>query len=196
MIYACIGIIDWQIDGAAVETISIAEGVSSLSGAWYVNRENFAEVAGLVSHTLLIEVGRQRPTAFSFDDSTKLVDVQSFLASAKYECESALQAYGAHKSLDPVKRKKLVEPNFTKWPGQLNLENAADELASLGLARSILSTDSEMERVLSVSRLVKWMINGWLHDEQERAVRPYIAMNNSGPRLLPEPWALKLLQGL
>ena len=88
----------------------------------------------------------------------------------------------------PGKRVKLVEPDFTLWPDSLNLEEASLHLAEVGRLSSILGTPQEMERILSAARLVKWLIEGWLHDEQERKQRSYISSSKPEIRILPPPW--------
>lgn len=191
--YACIGIVDWQLHGVAVETISIHEGVCALSGAWYLNKPAIQDVSQLVRGALVLEIGATPPTDLKSDPKIKFVDVASFLRSAKAECTTALQEYSSFKAEKLVKRKKLVEPDFTRWPDSLDLEKASHHLVQLGRAASINGTDPEMERVLNASRLVKWMIDGWLRDEQERNQRSYMSASKPDIRILPASW-LQVLQ--
>ncbi len=191
--YACISILDWQVHGVAVETISIHEGVCALSGGWYLDKPAIQDVRQLVRGALVIEIGTTPGADLKSDSKIKFVDVASFLMSAKAECTTALQEYFSYKAEELIKRKKLVEPDFTDWPDSLDLEKASYHLVQIGRAAAINGTDSEMERVLSASRLVKWMIDGWLHDEHERSQRPYISASKPGIRILPASW-LQVLQ--
>ena len=198
--YACVGIIDWLPGGAAVETISLQkrgnslsgssgqQGVISLSGAWLLDLEQIREVPELLTNSLVLEIGSKSRNHPKLDPSAKTVDIQSFLASANKECLVALNEYIQFKNEKPGKRVKLVEPDFTLWPDSLNLEEASLHLAEVGRLSSILGTPQEMERILSAARLVKWLIEGWLHDEQERKQRSYISSSKPEIRILPPPW--------
>lgn len=186
--YVCFAIIDWQPRGVAVETISVNEGVSSLSGAWYLDAPSPEDVFQLVSGALVIQIGTPSTSILKSHPKIKSVDIPSFLAIAKGECLKAFQEYGVYKAEKLAKRKNLVEPDFTNWPDELNLEEASFHLVQLGRAASINGTDAEMERVLSASRLVKWMIDGWLHDEAERNQRSYLSAAKPAARLLPDSW--------
>ena len=166
----------------------------SLSGAWLFDSEQFREVPDLLTNSLVLEIGSRSGSHPKLDPSTKSVDIQSFLESAKEECIVAVNEYFQFKNEMPGKRIKLVEPNFTRWPDSLNLENASLHLTEVGRLPSIPGTSQEMERVLGAARLVKWLIDSWLHDEQERKQRNYISSSRPEIRLLPPPW-LQALSG-
>ena len=186
--FARIGIVDWQENGAAIETLAISEGVCVLSGAWFIGLENLELIADILSYRLLIEIGAPRPGKFNFDEETISVQTATFLQDAKNESELALIDYLAYKEQDPKKRKNLVEPNFTSWPDVIDLNQAALHFEKVGKISSIQGTDPVMEKVLTAARLSKWMIDGWLHDEQERSERTYLNSSNLGARVLPPSW--------
>ncbi|MEI6294712.1 MAG: hypothetical protein WCO95_01495 [Actinomycetes bacterium] len=190
--YASLGIVDWQPLGAAVETLSITESECVLSGAWFVELSNINLVAILLSHRLLIEIGLAAPKSFSFESSTTPVTTDSFIHDAKIEGILGMEEFELFKGENPKKRKNLVEPLFTKWPLSLDLDNAAEHMRILKKAPHIVGTDPEMERVLTASRLAKWMIDGWLRDEKERFERPYTSVAKSGSRILPPAWLSSL----
>lgn len=186
--YVCIVVVDWQAAGAAIEKISIAEGRSAHSGAWFIAGGESDVIAQIVSDCSLIEIGDKRDESIRFGKSVTPIAVADFLRFASDECSVALSEYHQYKNEEPVKREDLVEPNFTIWPSSLDLEQAAQELNGLKRAPFIRGTDPEMERVLTASRLVKWMVDGWLHDEQERVQRRYMSYSRVGIRSLPNPW--------
>lgn len=186
--FASLGIVDWQKNGAAVETLAISEGVCVLSGAWFIELDNFGLIADILSYRLLIEIGAPRPGKFNFDAETISVQTTTFLQDAKKESELALIDYLAYKELDPKKRKNLVEPNFTPWPDAIDLNKAALHFEKVGKISSIQGTDPVMEKVLTAARLSKWMIDGWLHDERERSERTYLKSSDVGARVLPPSW--------
>ena len=188
--YACIAIVDWQLSGVAIETVSIIDETCSLSGAWYLEENTMAQAKLIVADCLLIEIGVDRPIGFAFNQTAIPVRVDDFLNDAKHFSRMVIESYNAYLDLNPKKRKTLVEPNFTNWPETIDIKNPKITLKTLGRAQKIRGTDPEMELVLSASRLVKWMVDGWLHDEVERSEKPYLPKDKASKPILPPSWML------
>ena len=186
--YASLAIVDWQPGGVAIETLSIIEGECVLAGAWFLEIPDVELVARLISHRLCIQFGEVAPRSFILDFSTRPVTTETFLRDAQNECDLFTQEFEAFKSANPPKGINLVRPVSTNWPTSLYLNQAKEHLKVLKRAPSVIGTDPKMEKVLAASRLAKWMIDGWIQDEQQRFERRFSSVRKSGKRILPPSW--------
>ena len=110
------------------------------------------------------------------------------MLEAKKAANDAILAYELFKSEDAKKRKKMVEPSFFNWPEELDFNQSAEFLESIGKVAVPASTPEGMKNTLAAARLVKFLVEMWQLDEQERVNRKYVDETDAEITILPESW--------
>jgi hypothetical protein len=211
--YASIAVVDHiSIEKVAIESISITDESCDLSGAWLVDSKDSELLSNILSGKLIIELGS--PESSNAKVELKLQDqisIQDFLDDARQEIEVAnklftdhvernLQEYSSYMQIAPAERKlmpkvvkkNLVPPDFSNWPGVVDMNNPEQELRKLGKLESISGTQLEMKRVLAASRLLQILLYMWKNDEVERNNRVYVLGSDAEMTILPKSWMSKL----
>ena len=96
------------------------------------------------------------------------------------------------KSEDAKKRKKMVEPIFFNWPDDLDFNQSSEFLESIGKMAVPVGTPSQMKKTLAAARLLKYLIDMWQEDEQERGNRKYVEGAEAEITILPNSWLREL----
>lgn len=172
-----------------IESISVSKNDCVLSGAWNLSLTEKQKVSNIISGKLIIALGDEALTKKILSkEGLEFLDLKSFLREAGKAARDAIAAYEVFKSADLKKRKNMVEPSFFDWPETLNLNDSAKYLESLGKISAPESTPNEMKRTLSAARLVKFLIERWQMDEQERVNRKYVDGADAEITILPTVW--------
>jgi hypothetical protein len=175
-----------------LESLSVSMDEVSLSGAWKFSKlesdsiRNVVAgkpVVSLVSEAIFREILAPQIPSF--------LHIDTFLADAKKEAYEALQAFDSFKAEDPVKRKNIVRPSFFEWPDSIDLHESGKVLETMGRMANPKETPEEMKRVLSTARLLKFLIEAWHSDEEERTSRRYIEGVMAERTILPQSWLRK-----
>ena len=82
----------------------------------------------------------------------------------------------------------MVEPTFFNWPEELDFNQSAEFLGSIGKIAAPASTPEGMKNTLAAARLVKFLVEMWQLDEQERVNRKYVDETDAEITILPESW--------
>jgi hypothetical protein len=188
--YASIVVVETHAnERITIESISVSKNECVLSGAWNLSLTEKLKVSDIVSGKLIIALGDEALTEkILAKEELKFLDLKSFLKEASKAAHDAMAAYEVFKSEDLKKRKNIVEPSFFDWPETLNLNDSAEYLESLGKMSAPDSTPSEMKKTLSAARLVKFLIERWQMDEQERVNRKYVEGAEAEITILPTVW--------
>jgi hypothetical protein len=145
----------------------------------------------VVSGKLIIPIGDVTAIKKLLAESNlKYLSAKPFLQEAKRAADDALAAYELFKSEDVKKRKKMVEPSFFAWPEDLNFNQSAEYLESIGKMAVSASTPAAMRNTLAAARLVKFLVEMWQLDEQERVNRKYVDGTDAEITILPESWLI------
>ena len=188
--YASIAIVQiYNDEKVIIESISITKGECVLSGSWVFSIQDKENIANVVYGKCIIPLGDESDVKkILVNSKLAYLNVQHFLQEAKNAASEALLAYETFKSEDAKKRKKMVEPTFFNWPDELDFNNSADYLESLGKLAVPVSTPVEMKQILAASRLVKFLVDMWNLDEQERVNRKYVDGTDAEITILPKSW--------
>jgi hypothetical protein len=188
--YASIAIVEMHSDEiVTIESISVSKGECVLSGAWIFSMNESQNIATVVSRKLIIALGDETAVKkFLASSNLKYLRAKPFLEEAKYAANAALNDYEAFKSEDFKKRKNMVEPSFFNWPEDLDFNMSAEYLESIGKVAIPATTPKEMKKTLAAARLVKFMVDMWQKDEQERGNRKYVDGADAEITILPETW--------
>lgn len=188
--YASIAIVQiYNDEKVIIESISITKGECVLSGSWVFSIQDKENIANVVYGKCIIPLGDESDVKkILVNSKLAYLNAQPFLQEAKNAASEALLAYETFKSEDAKKRKKMVEPTFFNWPDELDFNNSADYLESLGKLAVPASTPVEMKQILAASRLVKFLVDMWNLDEQERVNRKYVDGTDAEITILPKSW--------
>jgi hypothetical protein len=188
--YASIAIVEMHSnEKVTIESISVSKGECVLSGAWEFPTNDKKNIASVVSNKLIIALGDESIVhTFLNDSELKFLKAKPFLLEAKKAANDAILAYELFKSEDAKKRKKMVEPSFFNWPEELDFNYSAEYLESLGKMAVPGSTPASMRNTLAAARLVKFLVEMWQLDEQERVNRKYVDGTDAEITILPESW--------
>jgi len=188
--YASIAIVEIHGEGkVTIESISVSKGECVLSGAWDFSAKDTEKINNVVSGKLIIPLGEDTAVKkLLTDPGLKFIKVEPFLQEAKQAAIDALAAYETFKLKDVKKRKKIVEPTFFKWPDDLDLNHSSEFLVSIGKMAVPAGTPNDMKKTLAAARLVKYLIDMWQQDEQERGNRKYVEGAEAEITILPESW--------
>jgi hypothetical protein len=174
-----------------IESISVSKGECVLSGAWEFSIWDTLNIDNVVSGKLIIPLGDETAIKKLLAESNlKYLSAKPFLQEAKRAADDALAAYELFKSEDVKKRKKMVEPSFFAWPEDLNFNQSAEYLESIGKMAVPASTPAAMRNTLAAARLVKFLVEMWQLDEQERVNRKYVDGTDAEITILPESWLI------
>ena len=190
--YASIAVVEIHPgEKVTIESISVSKGECVLSGAWDFSTSDKLNIDNVVSGKLIIPLGDETAIRKLLAESNlKFLSVKPFLQEAKSAVDDALAAYELFKSEDVKKRKKMVEPSFFAWPEDLNFNHSAEYLESIGKMAVPTSTPAAMRSTLAAARLVKFLVEMWQLDEQERANRKYVDGTDAEITILPESWLI------
>jgi hypothetical protein len=188
--YASIAVVEMHPDEKiTIESISVSKGECVLSGAWELPTGDKKNIANVVSGKLLIALGNESDIKKFLDNSDlRFLAAKPFLLEAKKAATDAILAYELFKSEDAKKRKNMVEPTFFNWPEELDFNQSAEYLESIGKLATPASTPVEMKNTLAAARLVKFLVEMWQLDEQERVNRRYVDGADAEITILPESW--------
>ena len=188
--YASIAIVEMQSDEiVTIESISVSKGECVLSGAWIFSMNESQNIATVVSGKLIIALGDETAVKkFLASSNLKYLKAKPFLEEANYAATTARNDYEAFKSEDFKKRKNMVEPTFFNWPEDLDFNMSTEYLESIGKVAIPATTPKEMKKTLAAARLVKFMVDMWQKDEQERGNRKYVDGADAEITILPETW--------
>lgn len=192
--YASIAIVEIHGEGkVTIESISVSKGECVLSGAWDFSVEETEKINSVVSGKLIVPLGEETAMKKLFTDSElKFIKVKPFLQEAKEAANDAREAYETFKSEDAKKRKKMVEPIFFNWPDDLDFNQSSEFLESIGKMAVPVGTPSQMKKTLAAARLLKYLIDMWQEDEQERGNRKYVEGAEAEITILPNSWLREL----
>lgn len=179
----------------ALETISVQEDVSVLSGAWVFSGTEREPIQSILEGRLILALGADATAAIQSLDFKCAVDIDAFLTEARSSSEATRLAFYSYIAENPKKRSKLVEPTLTNWPETFILADANKVLDSMGKQVFPENTPHNFRRTLAASNLLKILIDCWLSDERERLTRSYLNSNPPFIRLLPKAWTLHLAGG-
>jgi hypothetical protein len=188
--YASIAIVEMHSnEKITIESISVSKGECVLSGAWEFPIDDKQNISNVISNKLIIALGNESNVVKFLDDSElKFLKAQPFLIEAKKAAKDAILAYELFKSEDAKKRKNMVEPTFFNWPEELDFNQSAEFLESIGKIAVPVSTPEGMKNTLAAARLVKLLVEMWQLDEQERVNRKYVDETDAEITILPESW--------
>ena len=190
--YASIAIVEIHSnEKVTIESISVTKVECVLSGEWEFSANDKQDIVSVVSNKLIIALGSESIVSAFLDNSElKFLKAKPFLVEAKKAATEALLAYELFKSEDAKKRKKMVEPTFFNWPEELDFNYSAEFLESIGKMAVPASTPTGMIRTLAAARLVKFLVEMWQLDEQERVNRKYVDGADAEITILPESWLI------
>lgn len=190
--YASIAVVEIHPgEKVTIESISVSKGECVLSGAWDFSTSDKLNIDNVVSGKLIIPLGDEAAIRKLLAESNlKYLSVKPFLQEAKSAVDDALAAYELFKSEDVKKRKKMVQPSFFAWPEDLNFNHSAEYLESIGKMAVPTSTPAAMKSTLAAARLVKFLVEMWQLDEQERANRKYVDGTDAEITILPKSWLI------
>jgi hypothetical protein len=188
--YASIAIVELHSnEKVTIESISVTKGECVLSGAWAFSASEKEDISNVVSGKLIIALGNEsKVRELLVDPELKYLTAKPFLVEAKSAAQEALAAYELFKAEDVKKRKKMVEPSFFNWPDDLDFNKSAEYLESIGKMAVPVSTPDVMKKTLAAARLVKFFVDMWQLDEQERGNRKYVDGDDAEITILPESW--------
>jgi hypothetical protein len=188
--YASIAIVELHPNAkVTIEAIAVTKGECVLSGAWEFSIKDKADISNVVSGKLIISLGDETKVISLLDNSDlKFVNAKPFLIEAKKAASEAMAAYEAFKSEDIKKRKKMVEPTFFNWADEIDFNKSSEYLESIGKMAVPSSTPDIMKKTLAAARLVKFLIDMWQQDEQERGNRKYVDGPDAEITIMPESW--------
>jgi hypothetical protein len=190
--YASIAIVEMHSnEKVTIESISVSKGECVLSGAWEFSANDKPNISNVVSDKLIIALGNESIVRAFLDKSElKFLQAKPFLVEAKKVASEAILAYELYKSEDAKKRKKMVEPSFFNWPDELDFNYSAEYMESIGKMTVPASTPTGMTKTLAAARLVKFLVEMWQLDEQERVNRKYVDGTDAEITILPESWLI------
>jgi hypothetical protein len=190
--YASIAIVEMHSnEKVTIESISVSKGECVLSGAWEFSTNDKPNISNVVSDKLIIALGNESIVRAFLDKSElKFLQAKPFLVEAKKVASEAILAYELYKSEDAKKRKKMVEPSFFNWPDELDFNYSAEYMESIGKMTVPASTPTGMTKTLAAARLVKFLVEMWQLDEQERVNRKYVDGTDAEITILPESWLI------
>jgi len=188
--YASIAIVELHSnEKVTIESISVTKGECVLSGAWDFSTSKKEDISNVISGKLIIALGNEsKVRELLADPELKYLTAKPFLVEAKSAAQEALAAYELFKAEDVKKRKKMVEPSFFNWPDDLDFNKSAEYLESIGKMAVPVSTPDVMKKTLAAARLVKFFVDMWQLDEQERGNRKYVDGDDAEITILPESW--------
>ena len=188
--YASIAIVELHSNKTiAIESISVSKSECTLSGAWTFPLSEKEKIANVLTGKLIILLGDQSSLKkLMLENELSFIEADTFLQEAKKAARDAANSFETFKSEDEKKRKKMVAPSFFSWPDKLDLNDSSVYLESVGKMAVPSSTPQEMKKTLAAARLVKFLIEMWQQDEQERNNRKYVAGAEADITILPEAW--------
>ncbi len=207
--YASVAILESLNEGKiAIQTLFVQQDSCDFSGAWIFNYSDIEEINELLDRYLVITIGTVKiPKQIAESISPCEVNIQDFIDEANFKVKFAEEAYSrfleeieieylkymaidvaSRKLLPKVVKKKPTRPRFFAWPASIDLNESEHSLKTFGRKSVIDGSDLRFNKVLPATRLVKFLIEMWRNDENERSARPYIYKDGQQYSFLPGCW--------
>ena len=188
-----IAVVDQTKDGGlAIHHVTVNDEPISLSGIWYFANPTVEDVTPRLAHWIvsgtrdgmeLVEklLGEQIPNA-------DLAGLVMACQAAQAELEARWQQA---KEDEPTKRKNLVSLGAPKWPVITEDGQAAEFLKRVGIVAYSGDPDSQLNDILALAKLTKYILESWDNLETERRSRNYMndGEDDRERRLFPKAWA-------
>ena len=189
-VYKSIVVVEMHPDNSVtIESLSVTENECVLSGAWEFDQKEIHQIQTVIGDRLVLVLGSQAKFEKYIKDSSLIyLSIKPFLVEAKEAARMAIKSYEDFKLQDFAKRKKLVAPDFFDWPDEIDLNNSISVLEGLGKMATPHNTPEKMRKTLAASRLLKFLIDMWHSDEQERKNRKYVEGEEAVTTVLPKCW--------
>lgn len=188
--YASIAIVQiYKNEKIVIESISISKGECVLSGAWIFSLDDQKNINNVVFGKLIIPLGDETSLKkLLVNSNLQYLSAKPYLLEARKAASDALVAYELFKSEDAKQRKNMVEPSFFAWPEDLDFNLSVEYLESIGKMAVSPTTPEIMKKTLAAARLVKFLVDMWQLDEQQRVNRKYVDGTQAEITILPESW--------
>ena len=186
-----IAVVDQTKDGGlAIHHVTVNEEPVSLSGIWYFAKPTREDVSPRLAHWIvsgtrdgmeLVErlIGERIPNA-------DLAGLVSACQEAQEELESRWQQA---KDNEPVMRKNLTPLGAPAWPVVTEDGQAAEFLSRVGIVSYSGGPESQLDDILALAKLTKYILETWDNLETERRSRGYMNDGDRERRLFPRAWA-------
>jgi len=207
--YASVAILESLSEGKiAIQTLFVQQESCELTGAWIFNDSDIEDIRQLLDHYLVITIGTVKiPKQIAENISPSEVNIQDFINEAIFKVKFAEEAYSRYleeieleyskymaidvasrKLLPKLVKKKPTRPRFFAWPTSIDLNESEHSLKTFGRKSVINGSDLRFSKVLPATRLVRFLIEMWRNDENERSIRPYIYNDSQQYSFLPGCW--------
>lgn len=175
----------------AVHHVSVSEELGVLpTGAWLLPDPDPGTVRDLLTQRVIDGTS----------DGVRLAQsiIQDQIASARLSglveaCEKSerelIEAWESYRDEQPVKRAKLVPLKAPAWPDFTDDGDAATILQRVGKRPYSPDTPAEMRDIISLSNLVRYVVEAWFDLETERITRAFLNGGNTERNLYPTDWA-------
>ncbi len=186
-----IAVVDQTKDGGlAIHHVTVNDEPVSLSGIWYLANPTREDVSPKLAHWIvsgtrdgmeLVErlLGEHVPNA-------DLAGLVRACQEAQEELESRWQQA---KNDEPVMRKNLTPLGAPAWPVITEDGQAAEFLKRVGIVSYSGASESQLDDILALAKLTKYILETWDNLETERRSRGYMNDGDRERRLFPKAWS-------
>jgi len=213
--YRSLAVVEVQSQGeVAIETLSVTPDTCDLSGAWLIPIDRLKEVSQIIDGRLLLIIGDRTNAEEIFANNLSLeVTIHDFIEEADRDARTAIvafekyvfqsdEAYSKYMSINPTERKLLpkmvkkkpIHPEFYNWPQEMDLTRPNEFLVSQRRISEMSGTDPKLQNVLTMAKLIKFLIDMWRRDEFERKNRLYVNDSEAVVSILPNCWLAKFVR--
>ncbi len=169
----------------ALQTLHLTESECTLSGLWVVDLTEKEKISDISTNKRAIYLGSSKKLKL---DVIKTVTITSLAEEGLEQSAKANLKFLEFKKNEPAKRKNLVQPSFFSWNVNVDINHPKSELSRLRKVEEIQGTAAEVQNILTASRLIQIMLQGWIADEIERSSRDYLANQGREFSIIPQCW--------
>ena len=165
----------------SIHKISVDIESVKFTGAWSFSSEEKENIQNIVADSYVYYANE------NINLKNRQLDFNKFVSLSKEETDKALSFTHAYIAEDAKKRKNLVLPDLWSWP-EIDFSDPKSTLRKFGVRDSVPGTSPEFENVLTLSRLIKFIFEKWLIDENLRCEKKYLQSIYPKVRLYPDNW--------
>lgn len=158
---------------------------ASLSGAWKVSKNDSETLANLCANHIVIN-NKAIPPDLAL--GIQFAELHLLVRSIDEISGDLVAAWESYLASDP-KKKNLKRPSSPTLPILKGSNYDAEKILSLlGKAGITNETPEDMRELISLSRVVLYLLECWIETEAQRTSRKYLGPNPKNPRQFPSDW--------
>jgi len=162
---------------------------TTLSGNWIFSKDESESISSVCRSHILVSsketlnfIESISTQSFAFGDFDELV------SSIRHLEDVFRKEWVGYLAENPKKAKTLVPPKWATWLSHLSIDEPIQSLNKSGRSAHPDSTPVDMQSLIALARMVRYVLDIWRELEENRFSRKFLQSSKVNPQLWPPNW--------